>query len=170
MRILTVRQPWAWAIIHGGKTVENRTRNIAGSYRGPVAIHAGKAFDYDAFGDDGPMGDILADALATGKEIIFEPGAIIGIVDLAEVHNSTRQETQHPTCWAPNENLMDRGIGYCSPWAQSGATHLVLANPRPLAEPIPYAGTLGLRELPDQITELVHAGARSRDQEETAHA
>ena len=43
MRVLTVRQPWAWAIIHGGKDVENRTRNLAGAYRGPVAIHvAGK--------------------------------------------------------------------------------------------------------------------------------
>lgn len=39
MRILTVRQPWAWAIIHGQKDVENRVRNIAGDYRGPVAIH-----------------------------------------------------------------------------------------------------------------------------------
>lgn len=45
MRILTVRQPWAWAIVHGGKDVENRTRNIAGAYRGPVAIHAGMRFD-----------------------------------------------------------------------------------------------------------------------------
>ena len=30
MRVLTVRQPWAWAIIHGGKDVENRVRNLAG--------------------------------------------------------------------------------------------------------------------------------------------
>ena len=29
LRILTVRQPYAWAIIHGGKDIENRTRNIA---------------------------------------------------------------------------------------------------------------------------------------------
>ena len=43
MRILTVRQPWAWAIIHGGKDVENRVRNIAGDYHGPIAIHAAKA-------------------------------------------------------------------------------------------------------------------------------
>lgn len=26
MKALTVQQPWAWAIIHGGKTVENRTQ------------------------------------------------------------------------------------------------------------------------------------------------
>ena len=40
MRILTVKQPWAWAIIHGQKDVENRTKSL-GPYRGPVAIHAG---------------------------------------------------------------------------------------------------------------------------------
>lgn len=48
-RILTVRQPWAWAIIHGGKTVENRVRNISGDYRGPVLIHAAKVNDTDAW-------------------------------------------------------------------------------------------------------------------------
>lgn len=37
MRALTVQQPWAWAIVHGGKDVENRTQ--AWSYRGPLAIH-----------------------------------------------------------------------------------------------------------------------------------
>lgn len=47
MRILTVRQPWAWAIIHGGKDVENRVRNIAGDYRGPIAIHVGLQHDHD---------------------------------------------------------------------------------------------------------------------------
>lgn len=40
MRAITVQQPWAWAIFNG-KGVENRTRNIAGKYRGPLAIHAG---------------------------------------------------------------------------------------------------------------------------------
>ena len=39
MKAITVRQPWAWAIVHGGKTIENRA--LAWSYRGPLAIHAG---------------------------------------------------------------------------------------------------------------------------------
>jgi hypothetical protein len=51
MRALTVRQPWAWAIVHGGKDVENRTRNLAGSYRGPVAIHAALRTTPDAWRD-----------------------------------------------------------------------------------------------------------------------
>ena len=35
MKALTVQQPWAWAIIHAGKTVENRTQRWW-SYRGPI--------------------------------------------------------------------------------------------------------------------------------------
>jgi hypothetical protein len=59
VRILTVRQPWAWAIIHGGKTVENRVRNIAGDYRGPVLIHVGLRDDDAAFDPEHPMYGML---------------------------------------------------------------------------------------------------------------
>lgn len=48
MRAITVRQPWAWQIINQGKNVENRTRNIAGKYRGPIAIHAALKPDQEA--------------------------------------------------------------------------------------------------------------------------
>ena len=41
MKCISVRQPWAWAIVHAGKDIENRT--WATSYRGPILIHAGKA-------------------------------------------------------------------------------------------------------------------------------
>jgi hypothetical protein len=40
MRALSIRQPWAWLIVHGFKPVENR--DWATDYRGPLAIHAGK--------------------------------------------------------------------------------------------------------------------------------
>lgn len=39
-RMLSVRQPWAWAIVNGLKDVENRTWSTG--YRGPLVIHAGK--------------------------------------------------------------------------------------------------------------------------------
>ena len=41
MKAITVRQPWAYAIMHLGKDVENRTCNIAGSYRGPRSPSSG---------------------------------------------------------------------------------------------------------------------------------
>jgi hypothetical protein len=40
---ISVRQPWAWAIVHASKPVENRDwskRNPGLSFRGPVCIHA----------------------------------------------------------------------------------------------------------------------------------
>ena len=36
--VLSVRQPWAWALLYGGKMVENRT--WARRYRGRIWIHA----------------------------------------------------------------------------------------------------------------------------------
>lgn len=144
MRILTVRQPWAWAIVNGGKTVENRIRNLAGGYRGPVAIHAGKAFD-DAGWDHPLLGPMLDDALRQEDEIEFTPAAIVGVVDIVDVHLCS---------------------GECSPWALGPVDlghgirdlwHLVLENPRPLTEPIPYTGALGLRRLDDETIARIQA-------------
>lgn len=42
---ISVRQPWAWAIVHGGKDIENRIRAPAGTARligQGVAIHAAR--------------------------------------------------------------------------------------------------------------------------------
>ena len=40
VRLLSIRQPWAWAIVQGGKDVENRS--YPNRYRGTVLIHASK--------------------------------------------------------------------------------------------------------------------------------
>ena len=156
MRILTVRQPWAWAIIHGGKDVENRTRGIAGYYRGPVAIHAAASatatlteaderllLDHDVDGKvDGWMG---------GEPI--EGGVILGVVDLVDVHHADDSNCAAP---APLHRAVD---GHwerpCSLWAEPDAYHLVLESPRALAEPIPCRGALGLRRLDDSTTAAV---------------
>jgi hypothetical protein len=155
VRALTVQQPWAWAIVHGGKDVENRTRNLAGSYRGPVAIHAGKQVSRD--GVDDPrlrpdwavaMGYVYVHRSGDRAEISYPDraatqapnrlasvmplGAIIGVTGLVDVH----VEQAHccpDTIWA------ERAIGPGQP-----IVHLVLEHPRPLAEPVPCRGALGL--------------------------
>jgi len=43
------------------------------------------------------------------------------------------------------------------PTSEGWYQHLVLANPRPLAEPIPYRGALGLRHLDDDTTARILA-------------
>lgn len=42
LRALSIRQPWAWAILHAGKGIENRDWTGC-SYRGPLLLHAGKS-------------------------------------------------------------------------------------------------------------------------------
>lgn len=160
MRILTVRQPWAWAIVHGGKDVENRVRNIAGSYRGPVAIHVSKSFE-DVWPLSAPL--LVAHELAREVDglgwfdrdayLARDAGHIIGVVDLVDVHDPLDVLFRSP------ENA---GVPVaCSPWAEEGSFHLVLANPRPLVEPIPHRGALHLQkpspELVEQITKALAA-------------
>lgn len=165
MRILTVRQPWAWAIIHGGKDVENRVRNIAGTYRGPVAIHVAKA---DA--DNAPESLWLDHAdyyrRRSGKTLAefswrdTDRGFIIGAVDLSDVHPVANPHF-HPICHdlkRPDglREAAERGDGACSTWAlPNGQWHLVFANPKALPGPIPYKGALGLRTLPDDVAASV---------------
>jgi hypothetical protein len=45
MKVLSIRQPWAWAIVSGFKNVENRTWGTA--YRGRLLIHASKHEEHD---------------------------------------------------------------------------------------------------------------------------
>lgn len=40
IRVISVTAWWAWAIVHAGKDIENRTWST--SYRGPLLIHASK--------------------------------------------------------------------------------------------------------------------------------
>ena len=47
MKILSIRQPWAWAIIYGGKNIENRTWQT--KFRGRFLVHASKIFDMEGW-------------------------------------------------------------------------------------------------------------------------
>lgn len=71
MKALTIWQPWANAIAHHGKRIENRTwpppKSIIGER---IAIHAGKKVDKDAVTMLGvepvPTGAIIATAVVLG--------------------------------------------------------------------------------------------------------
>lgn len=141
MRAITVRQPYAWAIMHGGKDVENRSRNIAGSYRGPVAITAALTL--------------------TRGNAIAQRGGVLGVVDLVDVHRDQMMRGAQLHCCSSSEwHGGPPCPGPCSPWAEAGRHHLVLANPRPLPTPIPVRGRLGLWTLPDDIAGQVEEALR----------
>jgi hypothetical protein len=85
MKTLTIRNPWAAAIIYAGKDVECRSWTT--SYRGPLLIHAGQRED--------PDGWTFLDTLGITLPVSSAPtGGIIGIVDLIDVVEN------HPSEWA----------------------------------------------------------------------
>lgn len=129
MKALTVQQPWAWAIAAGHKDIENRT--WATSYRGPLAIHAGKT--WASSGDVQICRSVLEDLGVVkadeqvGDRHLLATGAIVAVVDLAGV-------CEDPRC-------------RCSVWAGIGWKHWQLKNPRPLTEPVPASGRQGLWDI-----------------------
>jgi hypothetical protein len=164
MKAMTVQQPWAWAIIHGGKNIENRS--TIWSYRGPLAIHAGSRLS-DRGMTDQRVGHALRDrghihidqspGLPNMAHLLGAPihlRAVIGVVDLTGAHWA------EPGCCDPN------------PWAEeeytehSGRTlsriaHLVLDKPRALPVPIPTQGHLGLWRLPAPVELAVDEALRA---------
>jgi len=162
VKAITVRQPWGWAIMHAGKDVENRSRNIAGAYRGPVVIHAGLAkFEQDNMASR-EHSRLHGGETSTG--IVF--GAALGTADLVDVHTVedcwhrefVRLASLYRNDRAAYDALPDNGAGGaigkarpCSPWVMDEDYHLMLANPRPFPKPIPYRGALGLWRFPDHL-------------------
>ena len=139
MKVLTVRQPWAWAIVHGGKDIENRSRNLAGSYRGPVAIYAGLAKPEKH--NVASVAHRKAHGTEVSSNLVF--GAIVGVVELVSVHHDSDHGRGHP----------------CSPWAIADDWHLVLKHPRSLPVPILCKGRLGLWTPPADVLEQLQAVA-----------
>lgn len=122
MRALTIRQPWAWLIVQGYKTVENRT--WATAHRGPLAIHAAQRVDETAIRvlarQYAEVGEPLsAEELAD----LHTTGAILGVVDLVDC-------TRNPQ-------------GADRQWWQPGCWAWVLRNPVEV-EPLACTGRLGL--------------------------
>jgi hypothetical protein len=119
-KALSIRQPWAWAIVNGGKDVENRDWKTG--YRGPICIHAAKRGD-NTIGDE-MMTFIQMEALRlNGSHPPLSPhlgyGGIIGVAEIVD-------------CVETSD----------SPWF-FGRYGFVLRNARPV-EFIPVKGVLSL--------------------------
>jgi hypothetical protein len=116
---LSVRAPWWWFILHGGKDIENR--DWPTKVRGRVYIHASKWFSRMEVTDD----YLFAWKIAPGSNPIGLSsmkdlgGHLVGSVEIVEcTHAST------------------------SPWF-FGSYGFVLRDPFILREPIPCKGALG---------------------------
>ena len=130
MKALSIRQPWAWLILHAGKDIENRDWQT--TFRGRILIHAGKGMTVTEFADamDFYEDRILDRKLwAMPKIDELARGALVGSV---EVVGMTAQSD--------------------SPWF-FGTYGWQLRNPIAFKKPIPWKGALGLFEVPDHVVE-----------------
>lgn len=134
MKAISIRQPWVWAILRGGKDVENRSRNIVGGYRGPVLVHAGQHLaDQRAFRAAEDFANLRMPQLGRpGATADLQLGGVVGIVNVTGVHRAT-------AC-----------SGQCSIWAEPTGWHIRLDSPRVLRRMVPSPGRLGLFT-PDQL-------------------
>ena len=116
---LSVRQPWAWAIIHGGKVIENRSLAAirAGNMTpGTICIHAAAGMRQDEY--HWGAWRLAKHGVACPSPANLPRGGIVGVVDVVEI------VTQSTSEWF------------------GGEAGLRLANPKPV-EPIPAKGALG---------------------------
>lgn len=128
MKALSVRQPWAWLILFGGKDIENRDWRIA--YRGPLLIHASKRMTREEYDDAAALAWRLGRVHLPLRDGL-DRGAIIGqveVVDCVERHDS--------------------------PWF-FGKYGFVLQHPQPYT-PIPWPGFLGTFDVPEDLRAFLH--------------
>lgn len=91
-KALSVRQPWAWGIAHGGKPYENRDwskANPALAYRGPICIHASLGMTRDEYAQ---ASDFMHDiGVACPAAALLQRGGIIAkatVVDVVRASDS----------------------------------------------------------------------------------
>ena len=114
---LSIRQPWAWLIIHAGKDIENRSWPT--HRRGRVLVHASKGMtraEYEAAYDFVRCDVDSKIAMPTFESL--QRGGVIGEVEIADC----------VTC--------SKSPWFCGPYG------FVLKNPKPLPFH-PFKGALG---------------------------
>jgi ASCH domain len=122
MKALSIRQPWAWLIVHAGKDVENRSWPT--SYRGPLLIHAAKGMTLSEY-DRGAAFAKACGIVSMPPAEQISVGGIVGQAELADCVRSSR-----------------------SPWFM-GPYGFVLRDVRPLPFTA-CVGRLGLFEVPER--------------------
>jgi len=125
IKVLSVRQPWAWCLVHGLKDVENRSRRT--NYRGPVLIHASGT---ESLAEYQAAWEVLHQAGHDVLPLKCELGGIVGIINITDCV----QQMNSPWFFGP--------FG----WVVTGARKLAF---------IPCKGQLGFWSPPADVLESV---------------
>ena len=149
MRAMSVQQPYAWAIIHGGKDIENRRRqapwNTLIGQR--IAIHASRTWS-----DQGARDILIEDLIGrrpTPADLTFTFGAIIGTALVHDVHLAAADGCCDPWGWEQPKHTA----------SVDPIVHVTLSGVR--ATPwIPCSGQLGAWRLPADVERQLEAVSR----------
>lgn len=158
MKVLSLIQPWASLWVAGIKRIETRSWGTA--YRGKVAVHASKTFNRElCFADPffEALGQIGIDH--PGK---LPTGALLGWVDLVDVREMFGGGVHMPAGFCllngcpvcPQLTPLERALGL---YERGRRAWLTGGDRLVAAEPVPYRGAQGLRDLPDAVAELLVA-------------
>lgn len=174
MKFLTIRQPWASLISLGVKRIE--TRSWSTSFRGPLAIHAGKAKpsrDLVRMGqwltrwDYGEGRYAMSDGL--GKWVALPLGAVVAVCDLIDVvpivpgdqcpdypHVAGSRTGDRLVLCGRNVVRAGQIITDQIPFGDftPGRFAWILDNVRPI-DPVPMKGAQGLRDLPPDMAAAI---------------
>ena len=123
MTCLTISQPYAYFVVNGMKTIENREWPT--EYRGPLLIHAGKKTD--RFQNISPE---LAAVIPSMLPAYYPMGAFVGIVKQVDCV-PLRQVEGHPFAEGP--------------WCH------IYEEAHPFPEPIPYRGRQKLWRVSEDV-------------------
>lgn len=152
MKAITLTQPWATLVAIGAKRIE--TRSWSTSYRGPLAIHAAAGASTIGWPqinhicrNTEPFKSVLqltehpAHALPLGA--IVATATLVQCVRIPEPTHAFVFELE-PSTWIvpPHESEAERAFGDYTP----GRFAWLLTDVKPLPEPIPAKGALGLWE------------------------
>jgi len=136
VKALSIRQPWAWMILHGGKDIENREWPTR--FRGRVLIHASKGMTRDEYAD--------------AFDFAISSGALPDLQNLPRLHFDTMERGGI----VGSVEIVDCVTRSDSRWFM-GTYGFVLRNPVVLPFQ-PYRGALGFFDVPTlQITVFRHA-------------
>lgn len=94
LKALSIRQPWAWLIVHGHKDIENRSWNT--SFRGEFLIHASAGMtpheyiEAQQYAERRGVRD-----LPSFRDMQRERGGIVGRAMLVDVLSPTTRRSPH---------------------------------------------------------------------------
>lgn len=122
----------------------------AKSYKGAGVAEAWATLA-EAWGFDGSEGGYRIGARAIERVATQgRYGVVLGSVEVTGCHHADECDRAGGD-WAQRQ-AMPADRRYCSRWAEPDAYHWTLAEPRPLATPVPAKGRLGLWTPDDDLT------------------